>query len=110
VLNLVLNALDAVKTGARIDIRLWQEKDGELGLCVADNGCGLPLELGQRIFDPFVTAKETGLGLGLSICKRIVEAHGGTIVGRNRPGGGAEFVVRFPASCPNAAPAAAVLQ
>jgi two-component system, NtrC family, sensor histidine kinase HydH len=100
VLNLVLNSLDAVKRGGRIDIRLWQEKDGELTLRVADNGSGLPLELGQQIFDPFITSKDSGLGLGLSICKRIVEAHGGTITGTNLPGGGAEFVVRFPATDP----------
>ena len=67
-------------------------------LRVADNGCGLPHELGPRIFDPFITSKEAGLGLGLSICKRIAEAHGGTITAMNRPDGGAEFVVRFPAT------------
>jgi signal transduction histidine kinase len=110
VLNLVLNALDAVKTAGRIDVRLWQEKDGELALRIADSGCGLPRELGQRIFDPFITSKETGLGLGLSICKRIAEAHGGTIVGANRPGRGAEFVVRFPATAPNGSLAGLVLQ
>jgi signal transduction histidine kinase len=96
VLNLVLNALDVVKAGGRVEVQLRQGKGGELTLRVADNGPGLPAELGQRIFDPFVTGKETGLGLGLSICKRIAEAHGGTVAGSNRPGGGAEFVVRFP--------------
>jgi signal transduction histidine kinase len=96
VLNLVLNALDVVKTGGRIEVCLGQEKNGELRLSVVDNGRGLPPELGTRIFDPFITSKETGLGLGLSICKRIAEAHGGTIEGSDRPEGGAEFVVRFP--------------
>jgi signal transduction histidine kinase len=97
VLNLVLNSLDALKTGGRIELSLQQDKNGDLTLRVADNGCGLPPELGQEIFDPFVTSKEAGLGLGLSICKRIVEAHGGRIMGTNRPDGGAEFVVQFPA-------------
>jgi signal transduction histidine kinase len=96
VLNLVLNALDAVKRGGRIDVALGRERDGDLVLQVADNGCGLPAELGPQIFDPFITSKPMGLGLGLSICKRIVEAHGGTIAGVTRPGGGAEFVVRLP--------------
>jgi signal transduction histidine kinase len=108
VLNLVLNALDAVKAGGRIEVRLGQDKDGELALRVADNGCGLPPELGRQIFDPFITSKETGLGLGLSICKRIAEAHGGTIAGTNRPDGGAEFVVRFPATGVKGAPVGAV--
>jgi signal transduction histidine kinase len=108
VLNLVLNALDAVKTGGRIDVSLRQEQNGELRLSVADNGKGLPPELGARIFDPFITSKETGLGLGLSICKRIVEAHGGTIAGSDRLEGGAEFVVRLPETQARLAPAGLV--
>jgi signal transduction histidine kinase len=63
---------------------------------VADDGPGLPAVLGERIFEPFVTTKETGPGLGLSICRRIAEAHGGSIVAADRPGGGASFVVRLP--------------
>jgi signal transduction histidine kinase len=105
-----MNAIGAVKRGGQIHVRLNQEKDGELTLCVADNGCGLPEELGSKIFEPFVTSKETGLGLGLSICKRIMEAHGGTISGRNRPEGGTEFVMRFPAVVAKGAPANAVSQ
>jgi signal transduction histidine kinase len=97
VLNLVINALDAVKSGGRIDVSIGQDRDKGLTLRVADDGPGLPAELGGRIFEPFVTSKETGLGLGLSICKRIAEAHGGTIAGSTRPEGGAEFVVRIPA-------------
>jgi signal transduction histidine kinase len=108
VLNLVLNALDTVKAGGRIEIGLKQDKDGVLTLRVADNGRGLPPELGARIFEPFITSKETGLGLGLSICKRIAEGHGGTIVGKNRSGGGAEFVVRLPAKDATHTPVGAV--
>lgn len=63
---------------------------------VADNGVGLPAELGHRIFQPFVTTKETGTGLGLSICQQIVNAHEGKITCRNRPTGGAVFEVRLP--------------
>lgn len=100
VLNLVLNALDAVKAGGRIDVRLEQDPQGTLRLQVADNGCGLPPKLGSRIFEPFTTSKDTGLGLGLSICKRIAEAHGGTITGTNRVEGGAVFVVSLPVPGP----------
>jgi len=63
---------------------------------VADSGCGLPRELGERIFEPFVSTKDAGTGLGLAICKRIVEGHGGRITARNRPEGGALFTVRLP--------------
>src|SRR5262249_21102502 len=99
VLNLLLNALDAVPQGGTVWVRLAApdtEADGWLTLQVADTGPGLPGQLGQQIFEPFVSTKETGLGLGLSICKRIVEAHGGTLGAANRPEGGACFTVRLP--------------
>jgi signal transduction histidine kinase len=104
-LNLLLNALDAVaaagersvgRLAGTVEVVLEVEASGWLRLEVSDNGCGLPPELGSRIFAPFVTNKETGLGLGLSICKRIVEVHAGTLDGANRPGGGAVFTVRLP--------------
>ena len=95
VLNLLLNALDAVPHGGAIGLEMTNE-DRVLTLRVADTGGGLPGELGEQIFEPFVSTKETGLGLGLSICKRIVEAHGGEIRAANRPEGGAVFTVRLP--------------
>jgi signal transduction histidine kinase len=97
-LNLLLNALDAVASGGAIRVGLENGADGWLTLCVADTGHGVPDSLGARIFTPFVTTKETGLGLGLSICKRIAEAHGGEITAANRPEGGAVFTLRLPAS------------
>jgi signal transduction histidine kinase len=95
-LNLLLNALDAVPSGGLIRVALLRDPGGPVRLEVSDSGCGLPNELGGRIFAPFVTTKETGLGLGLSICKRIVEAHGGTISAANRPEGGAVFTLTIP--------------
>jgi signal transduction histidine kinase len=95
-LNLLLNAVDAVPSGGLVRVELAREADGRLRLEVSDNGCGLPPELGSRIFAPFVTTKETGLGLGLSITKRIVEAHGGSIVAANRAESGAVFTVHLP--------------
>jgi signal transduction histidine kinase len=96
VLNLLLNALDAVPQDGTIWLELRQENGKWLTLLVADTGGGLPAGLGAQIFEPFVSTKETGLGLGLSICKRIVEAHEGEIQAANRPEGGALFTVRFP--------------
>lgn len=62
---------------------------------VRDNGTGMPPELVDRIFEPFVTTKETGHGLGLSTCRRIMQAHGGTITAANLPEGGACFTFRM---------------
>ncbi len=102
-LNLLLNALDAVTSKGLVCITVKQEEEGSLRLEVSDTGRGLPPDLGGRIFAPFVTTKETGLGLGLSITKRIVEAHGGSISGANRPEGGAVFTVILPCEAPMAA-------
>ena len=67
-------------------------------LTVADNGPGIPAQLGARIFEPFVTTKRArgGTGLGLSISKSIVEGYAGSIDVRSKPGEGAEFRVWLP--------------
>jgi signal transduction histidine kinase len=102
-LNLVLNALDAVPEGGSISVEIETADDATNGgpgwvtVRVRDTGRGLPSELGSKIFEPFVSTKPTGIGLGLSICKRIVESHGGQIEAVNRPEGGAEFTIRLPA-------------
>jgi signal transduction histidine kinase len=73
-------------------------------IAIEDRGPGVPPELRARIFEPFARGRATdraagtGLGLGLAICKRIVDGHGGTIGVEDRAGGGARFVVRLPAS------------
>jgi signal transduction histidine kinase len=110
-LNLLLNALDALPGGGNIWVtvqtvtpprfRGGQARNGSgQGDCVlikvSDDGPGLPAEETQRIFEPFVSTKETGIGLGLAISQRIAEAHGGQITGRNRAEGGAEFSVQLP--------------
>ncbi|HEV3340904.1 MAG TPA: ATP-binding protein [Pirellulales bacterium] len=72
------------------------EPDDGYVVRVADAGSGLPTELGNRIFEPFVSTKETGTGLGLPICRRIIEDHGGEIKAQNGSQGGAEFLVWLP--------------
>jgi signal transduction histidine kinase len=94
-INLVLNALDAMPGGGSLSIELsatgpWLE------VHVADTGAGIADEIRPRLFEPFASTKDTGLGLGLVICRRIVEDHGGTIVASSPPGGGARFTIRLP--------------
>lgn len=105
-LNLLLNALDAVSLDGTVMITAEEEtceNGNQAGsalrfvvIRVSDTGPGLPSGLEERIFAPFVSTKETGLGLGLSICRRIVEAHGGTITAADSPSGGSVFTVRIP--------------
>lgn len=97
-LNLLLNALDALRTDGRIEViasanMLTQEAVIE----VADNGPGIPEAIRETLFDPFVSSKSSGTGLGLTICRRIIENHGGAITAGNRPTGGAVFSLRLPA-------------
>jgi signal transduction histidine kinase len=98
-LNLLLNALDALPHGGTVRVTseiVGSESEPWLVMKVADNGPGIPSDEADRIFEPFVSTKETGTGLGLPICRRIVEAHGGTIAVENGTAGGAEFAVRLP--------------
>lgn len=95
--NLVENALRHTPPGTPIEIRASHE-DGQTTLEIADRGPGIPAGSETRIFEKFVRASAAGggVGLGLAICKGIVQAHGGTIVATNRPGGGASFRVTLP--------------
>ena len=83
-LNLVLNALDALPHGGTIEVGGHAGGDG-VTITVADNGPGISTEPVDQIFEPYVSTKDTGLGLGLAICRRIVDAHGGQIHAANRP-------------------------
>ncbi|WP_161780744.1 ATP-binding protein [Tumebacillus flagellatus] len=90
-INLVRNAFDAMNgTDGKIDIRLH----GGV-IAVADNGCGMNPEQMERIFEPFFTTKAAGTGLGLPVCRKIVESHGGTLEVTSVPGRGTVFTVRF---------------
>jgi signal transduction histidine kinase len=94
VLNLLLNALDALPRGGTVQLEVFAGKDVEVR--VSDSGAGIAPRIRDRLFEPFVSSKETGMGLGLSISKRLIEAHGGTIRGENRPDGGAVFCFTLP--------------
>jgi two-component system C4-dicarboxylate transport sensor histidine kinase DctB len=104
--NLIRNALDAVADVKRPAIEIAARADDEtVRISIADNGPGVPPEVIDRIFDPFVTTKPVGkgLGLGLSITYGIVQDFGGRISASNRPQGGAEIVVELPRVSPETA-------
>ncbi len=93
--NLALNALDAMPVGGELTLRV-RRTDGLAHVEVSDTGPGIATAMLPRLFEPFASGKDTGLGLGLVISKRIVEDHGGTIGAANRVGGGASFYVALP--------------
>ena len=95
--NLMLNALDVMPRGGVLDVELRAAAEGFVELRVADTGPGIAPELLPRLFEPFVSSKETGLGLGLVISRRIAENHGGSLQAGSSPTGGACFVLRLPA-------------
>jgi two-component system sensor histidine kinase HydH len=101
-LNLVQNAYEAMQDDDRggtllVEVHRATKNDREgVELRLADTGPGVPEELREEIFNPFVTTKKTGVGLGLSIVSKIVDGHGGSIHVENAPEGGAVFTIFFP--------------
>ncbi len=95
VINLVLNATQAIEGPGRIELRLYVE-GRELVLVVEDSGTGISAEAEARLFEPLFTTRSSGTGLGLALCRRITEKHSGRISAANNPEGGAAFVVRVP--------------
>jgi len=99
--NLLRNAIDALAETPPARRRITIRSAGtpaDVEVSVSDTGAGLSAEVIGRLFTPFVTTKPHGLGIGLAIAQRIVDAHGGTIGARANPGGGATFTVTLPRS------------
>ena len=96
VLNLLRNAKDAVGDSGSIRFSAERGKTTGSSSTCRDNGCGIPADRIGTIFDPFVTYKENGTGLGLAAAKKIAEAHGGTITVRSVPDKETVFTVSLP--------------
>ena len=96
--NLALNALDVMPRGGILEIELRPPSDHHAELAVLDTGPGIAPRHLPRLYEPFFTSKETGLGLGLVVSQRIARDHGGSLRATNRPQGGACFVLRLPAT------------
>ncbi|NNM71704.1 sensor histidine kinase [Enterovirga aerilata] len=98
--NLLRNAADAMQSTERRELGIASrlKPDGMVEISVADTGPGISEEVADRLFQPFVTTKATGMGVGLSISRTIVEAHGGRLWVERNPQGGATFRLILPAT------------
>lgn len=95
--NLMVNAIHAMRTSAHRQLTIRSRRDeGQVQMFVEDTGSGIAPEEVQRIFEPFYSTRQGGMGMGLSICRTIVEAHGGSLAVKSEPGAGASFVVSLP--------------
>nr|WP_240905972.1 ATP-binding protein [Thiorhodococcus mannitoliphagus] len=100
IINLLLNSLDALSAASQgqrqIEIQAAQAGTDRLTLTVEDSGTGIDPDRLPELFEPFYTTKSDGIGLGLSLSKTIIDAHGGRISAENRPQGGARVALLLP--------------
>jgi two-component system sensor kinase FixL len=101
--NLIRNSIDALEGVAQREIVISTDRadDHAVEIAIADTGPGLAPEIADKLFHPFVTTKPTGLGIGLSVCRSIVDAHGGRLWASDNPGGGTIFHVSLPTAGPS---------
>jgi signal transduction histidine kinase len=93
--NIIRNAIDAMPQGGTLTITS-RGSDDKLEIAFTDTGAGMAKEILERLGTPFFTTKAKGMGLGLSICKRIIEAHGGKISVESAIGKGTTFTITIP--------------
>ena len=95
-INLLVNALQALASGGCIEVRVEDEADGYGGFEVRDDGPGIPATHRERVFQPFVTARPGGIGLGLTYVKRVVHDHHGQVTLESDAGSGTRVRIRIP--------------
>jgi signal transduction histidine kinase len=93
--NLIKNAVDAMPKGGKLTI-MSKESNGNVEITFTDTGKGIPKDVLEKIWTPFFTTKSKGMGLGLPICKRLIEAHGGKITVESKVGEGTTVTVTIP--------------
>ena len=97
--NLLRNAVEAMEEASvrrELEIEAAAAVDGMVAISVIDSGPGIASEVAERLFQPFVTTKTQGMGVGLSICRSIIEAHGGRLWMEPNPRGGTVFRFTVP--------------
>ena len=103
--NIIRNAIEAMEDSSKRELLISTGVEGDrISLNIADSGAGLPELVRSRLFEPFVTTKQNGMGVGLSICRTIIEAHGGELTARDNPKGGTTFTMTLPRVTAEAAP------
>ncbi len=95
-INLVTNSVQAMPDGGTVTLIGQVNHQGQISIKVKDTGVGIPNDIKNQIFTPLFTTKPRGQGFGLAVCKRVIEAHGGTISFESTAGKGAEFTIQFP--------------
>src|SRR5205085_11551649 len=98
-LNLILNAQQAMPSGGRLEVRTRATPQG-LALDLIATGVGLDAKTLARIFEPFFSTKSGGTGLGLPTAHKIIETHGGRLAVQSEPGRGTQFTIELPVSGP----------
>lgn len=99
-INLMKNGIEAMPGGGKLHIRAWHDKPGFVVVEVEDQGGGIPPEVIKRLGEPFYTTKQSGTGLGLTVCFKIVQAHGGTLTFTSIPNQGTTAIVKLPVGEP----------
>jgi signal transduction histidine kinase len=103
-LNVITNAMDAVADNPvpqrMVTMQTRCSEDGLVHVTVRDRGAGLPADVADRIFEPFVTTKVDGMGMGLAVARSLIDNHGGSIRAANQPGGGAVVTISIPGLSP----------
>ena len=97
-INLITNAVQAMPNGGNLTVKSQAHPEGPVLVIVEDTGVGIAEKIKPQIFTPLFTTKPRGQGFGLAVCKRVIEAHGGSICFESQEGKGAKFTVQFPAN------------
>jgi signal transduction histidine kinase len=95
-INLITNAIQAMPTGGELTLEAQTMDDKNVRVVIEDTGVGIPEGIKDKVFQPLFTTKSRGQGFGLAVCRRIIEAHGGTINFESQAGKGTRFTLIFP--------------